>query len=98
MTGISSPSCIITLYGTSNFSSFTCTPFFPAETDEDALGTGSKVSGHLLSVSETVSHCLMMLWTDLLKAAGGVTKSVGGVVGGTWLQLMCCTLPTHLCP
>ena len=27
-----------------------------------------------------------------------VAKSDGGDVGGTWLQLMCCTLPKRLCP
>ena len=27
-----------------------------------------------------------------------VTKSNGSVVGGTWLQLMCCALPKCLCP
>ena len=39
-----------------------------------------------------------VLQTDLLKAVGGVTKSNGSVVEGTWLQLMCCTLPKCLCP
>ena len=39
-----------------------------------------------------------VLQTDLLKAVSGVTKSVDGVVRATWLQLMCCTLPKHLCP
>ena len=29
----------------------------------------------------------------MLKAVNGVTKSDGGDVRGTWLQLMCCTLP-----
>ena len=31
-------------------------------------------------------------------ANDGVTKSDGGDVGGTWLQLMCCALPKCLCP
>ena len=39
-----------------------------------------------------------MLQTDLLKAIGGVTKSISSVVRGTWLQLMCCALPKFLCP
>ena len=39
-----------------------------------------------------------VLWTDLLKAVGRVTKSIDGVVGGTWFQLMCCALPKCLCP
>ena len=39
-----------------------------------------------------------LLQTGLLKTVSGVTKSIGGVVGGTWLQLMCCILPKHLCP
>ena len=34
----------------------------------------------------------------MLKADNGVAKSDGGDVGGTWLQLVCCTLPKHLCP
>ena len=38
-----------------------------------------------------------VLQTDLLKAVGGVTKSIDGFVGGTWLQLMCCALPKCLC-
>ena len=39
-----------------------------------------------------------LTWGDLLEANNGVAKSNGGDVGGTWLQLMCCTLPKHLCP
>ena len=38
-----------------------------------------------------------MLWGDLSGADNGVAKSDGGDVRGTWLQLMCCTLPNHLC-
>ena len=39
-----------------------------------------------------------VLRNDLLEANDGVAKSDGGDVGGTWLQLMCCTLPKCLCP
>ena len=39
-----------------------------------------------------------VLCGDLLEADNGVAKSIGGDVEGTWLQLMCCTLPKHLCP
>ena len=39
-----------------------------------------------------------MLWTEMLNAVDGVTKYDGSDVGGTWLQLMCCTLPKRLCP
>ena len=39
-----------------------------------------------------------LLWTEILEADVGVAKSDGGDVGGTWLQLMCCALPKHLCP
>ena len=34
-----------------------------------------------------------MLWGDLLEADNGVAKSDGSDVRGTWLQLVCCTLP-----
>ena len=39
--------------------------------------------------------CIGLLRSDL-GANDGVAKSDGGDVGGTWLQLMCCTLPKHL--
>ena len=39
-----------------------------------------------------------VLHGDLLKADNGVAKSDGSGDGGTWLQLMCCTLPKCLCP
>ena len=39
-----------------------------------------------------------VLWTEMLKAVDGVAKSDGSDVEGTWLQLMCCPLPKHLCP
>ena len=42
--------------------------------------------------------CENVLWSDILEADDGVAKSDGGDVGGTWLQLMCCALPKHLCP
>ena len=41
---------------------------------------------------------LTVLRSDLLEANNRVAKSNGNDVGGTWLQLMCCTLPKHLCP
>ena len=43
----------------------------------------------------------MMVWVlqdDLSEANDGVAKSDGSYVRGTWLQLMCCTLPKCLCP
>ena len=39
-----------------------------------------------------------MLHGDLSEADDRVAKSDGGDVVGTWLQLMCCTLPKCLCP
>ena len=39
-----------------------------------------------------------MLQRWLSEADNGVAKSDGGDVRGTWLQLMCCALPKHLCP
>ena len=39
-----------------------------------------------------------MVQTEMLKAIDGVTKYNGSDVGGTWLQLLCCTLPKCLCP
>ena len=39
---------------------------------------------------------IVLLCGDLSEADNGVAKSNGGDVGGTWLQLMCCTLPKHL--
>ena len=39
-----------------------------------------------------------MLHGDLSEADDGVAKSNGSDVRGTWLQLMCCTLPKCLCP
>ena len=39
-----------------------------------------------------------LLWAGLPKANDGIAKSDGGDVRGTWLQLVCCTLPEHLCP
>ena len=41
---------------------------------------------------------IVLLCDDLSEADNGVAKSNGGDVGGTWLQLMCCALPKHLCP
>ena len=38
----------------------------------------------------------VMEW--LSGANDGVAKSDGSDVRGTWLQLMCCTLPKRLCP
>ena len=35
---------------------------------------------------------LSLLQTEVLKAINRVTKSDGGDVGGTWLQLMCYVL------
>ena len=35
----------------------------------------------------------ILLQTEILEADDGVAKSGGGDVRGTWLQLMCCTLP-----
>ena len=40
----------------------------------------------------------VVLWTEMLKAVNGVTKSNGSDVRGTWLQLMCYVLPKYLCP
>ena len=40
----------------------------------------------------------ILLHGDLSGTDDGVAKSDGGDVRGTWLQLMCCTLPKHLCP
>ena len=40
----------------------------------------------------------ILLWTEISGADNGVAKSDGSDVGGTWLQLMCCTLPKCLCP
>ena len=41
----------------------------------------------------------LVLQTEILKAVDRIAKSDdGGGVGGTWLQLMCCALPKHLCP
>ena len=37
-------------------------------------------------------------WIVISRADDGVAKSKGGDVIGTWLQLMCCTLPKRLCP
>ena len=39
-----------------------------------------------------------LLRGDLSEADDGVVKSDGSDVRGTWLQLMCCALPKHLCP
>ena len=41
---------------------------------------------------------VMLLRDDLLEADDRVAKSNGSDVRGTWLQLMCCTLPKCLCP
>ena len=48
----------------------------------------------------TVYHLdiCVLLQTEIPEADNRVTKSNGSDVGGTWLQLMCCTLPKHLCP
>ena len=35
----------------------------------------------------------LLLWTGMPKADDRVAKSDGGDVRGTWLQLICCTLP-----
>ena len=40
----------------------------------------------------------ILLQGDLLEADDRITKSDGSDVRGTWLQLMCCALPKHLCP
>ena len=40
----------------------------------------------------------VLLQTGILKADNRVAKSDGSDVGWTWLQLMCCALPKHLCP
>ena len=39
-----------------------------------------------------------VLWSDISGADNRVAKSNGSDVRGTWLQLMCYTLPKHLCP
>ena len=39
-----------------------------------------------------------LLRGDLSEADDGVAKSDGSDVRETWLQLMCCALPKHLCP
>ena len=40
----------------------------------------------------------ILLHGDLSEADIRVAKSNGSGVRGTWLQLMCCALPKHLCP
>ena len=40
----------------------------------------------------------ILLQTEIPEANDRVTKSNGDDVRGTWLQIMCCTLPKHLCP
>ena len=40
----------------------------------------------------------ILLQTEISEANNEVVKSNSGDVGGTWLQLMCCTLPKCLCP
>ena len=39
-----------------------------------------------------------MLQAGILEVNNRLAKSDGSDVGRTWLQLMCCTLPKHLCP
>ena len=39
-----------------------------------------------------------LLSTELLGSDIRDVKSNGSDVRGTWLQLMCCALPKHLCP
>ena len=48
--------------------------------------------------SSTLAYIASVLWTGIPEANNGVAKSDGGDVRGTWLQLMCCALPKHLCP
>ena len=43
-------------------------------------------------------YTVNMLCDDLVEADNRVAKSNGSDVGGTWLQLICCALPKHLCP
>ena len=45
-----------------------------------------------------VPSIALLLWTEISEANDRVAKSNGSVVGGTWLQLICCTLPKRLCP
>ena len=54
--------------------------------------------GHVSVEPTSVLEGGAVLCGDLSEAIDGVAKSNGSDVRGTWLQLMCCTLPKHLCP
>ena len=49
-------------------------------------------------MSGSISSNILLCDDDLSEADDGVAKSDGSDVRGTWLQLMCCALPKHLCP
>ena len=55
--------------------------------------------------AEAMQHSDVPLWkdstvlkTEISGADNGVAESDGSDVRGTWLQLVCCALPKHLCP
>ena len=61
--------------------------------------THSDISQLREEIAEKYSDLLgPLLRGDLSEADDGVAKSDGSDVRGTWLQLMCCALPKHLCP
>ena len=64
-----------------------------------SVNKGMGMKSCLKSLAKRISHAPSTCYGRvILGADDGVAKSDGGDVGGTWLQLMCCALPKHLCP
>ena len=59
---------------------------------------GGMVKNEMVSSRQVEVSVQIYCWIVISGADDGVVKSEGGDVGGTWLQLMCCTLPKRLCP
>ena len=59
---------------------------------------GGMVKNEMVSSRQVEVSVQIYCYAVILGADDRTAKSNGGDVGGTWLQLMCCTLPKCLCP
>ena len=59
---------------------------------------GSMVKDETVSSRQVEVSVQIYCYVVISGADNRVAKSNGGDVRGTWLQLMCCALPKHLCP
>ena len=59
---------------------------------------GGMVKDEMVSSRQVEVSVRIYCYAVISGANDGVAKSDGGDVRGTWLQLMCCALPKHLCP